>query len=95
MVSNSYFHRKPAPRSELKRFLDQQIMPLAIDSAACLDIGITKAGHKMRQNPMISICMGLGIGILISASVPGVTRRLATGLKASRGTMTGRARLGG
>jgi hypothetical protein len=66
MVSSSYLNRKPAPPSELKRFFDQKIMPMAIDGAASLEVGVASAGRHLRRNPAMSLALALGMGILLA-----------------------------
>jgi hypothetical protein len=68
MVATTYLERKPAGPSPLQRFFDQSIMPVAIDAAACLDIGAVKAGQQLRRNPMLGIGLLLGIGYLVGAA---------------------------
>jgi hypothetical protein len=68
MVSTTYLERKPAGPSPLKRFFDQRVMPVAIDAAACLDIGVANAGRQMRRTPMLGLALLLGIGVLVGAA---------------------------
>ena len=61
MVSSSYLVRKQIRPSALKRFFDQRIIPVAIDGAACLDIGFANAVHRLRRNPKTGLALGVGI----------------------------------
>ncbi len=67
MVSSLYLHRAAAPPSDLKRFFDQRIMPVAIDGAACVDIGLAKVVEHMRRNPAMAIGLLVGAGVLVAA----------------------------
>jgi hypothetical protein len=69
MVSSSYLDRKPAPPSGLKRFFDQRVIPMAIDGAAGLEIGVASAGRHLRRNPAMSLGLALGMGILLALVV--------------------------
>jgi hypothetical protein len=69
MVGSSYLHRKPNPPSGLKLFFDQRIMPMAIDGAASLEVGVASAGEHLRRNPGSSLGLALGMGILIALVV--------------------------
>jgi hypothetical protein len=66
MVSSSYLNRKPAPPSELKRFFDQRVMPMAIDGAASLEIGVASAGRRLRRSPAMSLGLALGMAVLLA-----------------------------
>ena len=66
MVSSSYFARNPTQRSEFKRFFDQKIIPVAIDGAACLDIGFANVVRQLRRNPKTGLGLALGMGILLA-----------------------------
>ena len=66
MVSSSYLACKPAPPSELKRFFNQKIIPVAIDGAACLDIGFAHVVRQLRRNPKTGSGLALGMGILLA-----------------------------
>jgi hypothetical protein len=67
MVSSNYLLRKPTPPSDLKRFFDQRIMPVAIDGAACLDIGLAKTVEHVRRNPAVALGLAAGMGVLLAA----------------------------
>jgi hypothetical protein len=69
MVNSSYFNRKPPAPSALKRFFDQRVVPMAIDGAACLDIGFANAGRQVRRNPMLGVGVAVGVGILVAAAL--------------------------
>lgn len=67
MVASSYLLRKPAAPTGLKQFLDRRIMPVAIDGAACLDMGIAGLRRQMRRNPGLGLGVALGVGVFLAA----------------------------
>jgi hypothetical protein len=67
MVSSHYLAGRPARPSGLKRFLNQQMLPLAIDGAAQLDRGLVCAGRQIRANPALFVGLLLAVGVLLVA----------------------------
>jgi hypothetical protein len=65
MVSSSYLLHKPAAPSGLKLFFDQRILPVTIDGAACLDMGIVGAARQLRRNPVLGVGLALGVGAFL------------------------------
>jgi hypothetical protein len=54
------------------------MMPIAIDGAASLEIGVASAGRHLRRNPAMSLGLALGMGILLAVVVR--PRRAGLGL---------------
>jgi hypothetical protein len=69
MVGKSYLRRKPDPPSALKLFLDQRIMPMAIDGAASLETGLARASRHLQRNSAMSLGLALGMGVLLALAV--------------------------
>jgi hypothetical protein len=69
VVGSSYPRRRPDPPSAVKLFFDQRIMPMAIDAAASLDMGIARAGKNLQRNPAIGFGLALGMGVLLALVV--------------------------
>jgi hypothetical protein len=55
------------PPSDLKRFFNQRIMPVAIDGVACLDMRINRTVELVQRNPAMALGLAAGIGILLAA----------------------------
>jgi hypothetical protein len=66
MVSENYLVKySPAP-STVRRFFNQQIVPGAIDTVACLESGVERIAQGTRRQPVIMLGVAMGAGFLVS-----------------------------
>lgn len=65
MVSASYLEKTPPPPSPAKRFLDQDVVPFAINVAAAMErfIAVIAQGVKRCPVPMVVIAARFGYAL--------------------------------
>ncbi len=68
MVSSSYLLAQPARPWPLKRFLDQRILPAAIDGAAQVDKGLVCAGRQIRAHPALFVGLLVAVGLVLAGT---------------------------
>lgn len=65
MVSRSYMEaQRPRPTS-LKRFVDQQVMPAAIDLAGGMEAGLERLATTVRQRPATVLAASVALGAAV------------------------------
>ncbi len=75
MVSNEYMTGRPSPPSEMKRFVDQQVFPAAINGAAAIERSAQLLSERTRSQPL-GFCVGaMAIGFIWGMSIAGHRRR--------------------
>jgi len=72
MVTNSYMLARPRAPSPLKRYVDQQVIPAAIDAAATVEAGIERLAIRTRHHTASTLAIAFAIGLLLAAAI---TRR--------------------
>lgn len=64
MVQAGYLlARKRAP-SELRRFVNQQVIPTAIDGAAAMEAALEQLSVRTRRRPMTALGAAAGVGLV-------------------------------
>jgi hypothetical protein len=69
MVSPNYALARPAPPSALRRYFDQQILPVAIDAAGELEALLEQASLRARHYPLTTLGVAACIGLALSRLV--------------------------
>lgn len=64
MVTQRYMLERRPPPSRGKLFLDQRVIPLAIDAAGSCEVALQRLSRRSGLNPVVLI--GIGAGLLLS-----------------------------
>ena len=75
MVAVSYLIDKPAPPSGLKSFINQHVVPPAIDAAGAVESAVYELGEQARAQPVTSLFVAGALGLLAGVLVFGLSRR--------------------
>ena len=71
MVDKSYLLAKPPAPSGLKVFLDQRALPVAIDAAGSVELGLDRTKIAVRENPAMAMVLALGFGWVLALLLAG------------------------
>ena len=75
MVDRSYMLAQPDGPSALKRFVDQAVIPAAIDAAALVERGLDQLAGSVRRRPSAALGMTV-VGCMLAGLLhQGRTRR--------------------
>ena len=55
MVSKSYMLEKKPPPSGLRRIIDQGVFPVAIDTAASVEMMLERVSVRTREQPVLAL----------------------------------------
>ncbi len=66
MVSRDYLLKKGAGPSAPKLFLDQTIIPAAIDAAGAVEGVLERVAVRVRRMPVAALAAALGTGTLVT-----------------------------
>ena len=69
MVSVGYMIDKPAPPSALKVFIDQKVIPQAIDAAGAVESAAYELGEQVKARPVASIAIAALVGVLVGKAI--------------------------
>jgi hypothetical protein len=64
MVDRSYLLNRPPRPSGLKRYVDQEVIPLAIDAAGALEAVLERLSRRAAAQPLTAAAAAFGIGLL-------------------------------
>jgi hypothetical protein len=66
MVSPNYALARPAPPSTVRRYFDQQVMPMAIDAAGELEALLEQLRQRTRRYPLTTLGLAACVGLVLS-----------------------------
>ncbi len=66
MVDRDYMLKKGAGPSASKVFLDQTIVPIAINAAGAVEGVLERVAVRVRRMPVTALAAGLGTGTLVT-----------------------------
>jgi len=75
VVTRAYLLKKPAAPSAQKVFLDQVVIPRAIDTVAAVEAGLEKLSLATRRSPAASLAAATGLGWLLATAGRAILRR--------------------
>ena len=75
MVDVSYLIDKPAPPSGLRSFVNQHVIPAAIDAAGTVESAVYELGEQVRAQPATSLLAAGALGLVAGALVFRLSRR--------------------
>ena len=62
MVSRTYMTAQPPPPTTLKRFLDQEAFPWAINAAGAVEGVLWRMSEAARRQPAIAVLAAIALG---------------------------------
>ena len=65
MVSRSYMEAQRPRPTPLKRFVDQQVVPAAIDMAGGVEAGLERLAATVRQRPATVLAASVALGAAV------------------------------
>jgi hypothetical protein len=74
MVSVGYMIDNPGPPSAFKRFVNQHVIPPAIDAAGAVETAAYELGEQVRAQPKTSLLAAGALGLVIGATVFALAR---------------------
>ena len=87
MVSIGYLIDNPGPPSALARFVNERVVPPAIDAAGAVESTVYEFGEQVRARPTSSLLAAGALGFLIGATIfcrpPPLARRRQSSPRAS------------
>lgn len=75
MVSVSYMIDKPGAPSELRTYVNQRVIPAAIDAAGAVESAVYELGEKVRAQPATTLLTAGALGLVLGAFVFSLNRR--------------------
>jgi hypothetical protein len=69
MVSVGYLIDKPAAPSALRRFVNQRVIPQAIDAAGVVESAAYELGEQVRRRPGASLAVAALLGFAVGGAV--------------------------
>ena len=66
MISRDYLLKKEGGPSAPKLFLDQTVIPMAIDAAGAVEGALERVAVRVRRMPVSALMAALGSGTLIT-----------------------------
>ena len=66
MVGRDYMLKKGAGPSAPKVFLDQKMLPVAINAAGAVEGVLEKLAVRVRRKPVVALAAALGTGTLVT-----------------------------
>ena len=66
MIDRDYLLKKGGGPSAPKLFLDQRVIPLAIDAAGAVEGALERVAVRVRRMPVAALIAALGSGTLIT-----------------------------
>jgi ElaB/YqjD/DUF883 family membrane-anchored ribosome-binding protein len=64
MVEVSYLIDRPGPPSGLKSFINQRMVPPAIDAAGAVESAVYELGEQVRAQPVASLAVAAALGFV-------------------------------
>ena len=75
MVDVGYLIDKPGPPSGLKAFVNQYVVPPAIDAAGAVESAVYELGEQVRAQPVTSLLAAGALGLVAGVLVFNLSRR--------------------
>jgi hypothetical protein len=75
MVSVGYLIDNPGPPSARKRFVNQHVIPPAIDAAGAVETAVYELGEQVRAQPKTCLLAAGALGLLCGATVFALARK--------------------
>jgi hypothetical protein len=75
MVSVGYMIDNPGPPTGLKSFINQHVIPPAIDAAGAVECAAYELGERVRAQPAMALLTAGALGLVVGATVFAVARR--------------------
>ena len=66
MVSPSYMTERRAPPGAAQLFLNQRLVPAAIDGLAGLEVVAERLAQRVRGSPAAAVVAAIGLGFLLA-----------------------------
>ena len=66
MIDRDYLLKKGAGPSAPKLFLDQKVIPMAIDAAGAVEGVLERVAVRVRRRPVSALAAALGTGTLVT-----------------------------
>ena len=66
MISRDYLLKKEGGPSAPKLFLDQKVIPVAIDAAGAVEGALERVAVRVRRMPVSALAAALGTGTLVT-----------------------------
>ena len=74
MVSVGYLIDNPGPPSELKRFINQHVIPPAIDAAGAVETAAYELAEQVRAQPKTYLLAAGALGLVLGATLFALAR---------------------
>ena len=68
MISRTYMVAQPPPPTTLKRFLDQEAFPWAINAAGAVESVLWRVSEAARRQPVVAVFAALALGAAASSA---------------------------
>ena len=62
MVDSSYLAGRAPPPSPLMTFIDQTVVPNAIDAAGSIEVALNQVVMAARRRPLTALTVAIGVG---------------------------------
>jgi hypothetical protein len=74
MVSVGYLIDNPGPPSEFKRFINQHVIPPAIDAAGAVETAAYELAEQVRAQPKTYLLAAGALGLVLGATLFALAR---------------------
>jgi ElaB/YqjD/DUF883 family membrane-anchored ribosome-binding protein len=75
MVAVGYMIDNPGPPSGLRSFINQRVVPPAIDAAGAVESAVYELSEQVRAQPATSLLAAAALGLITGVLVFGLSRR--------------------